>query len=178
MRINDLDENIFDFFDWSGKEFKEYLKFAKDRINRYPKNLLFRMLKKQYPEAADTDLVKAVNMAKEEAGHADRISFKESQQMNYDVVEDTIIFMKNDPMFYRKEFFPAINKIAEIVRAGKTINKNQHLTPMIEKGCDAYTSRYHQGKTSEEIFTPQDRSDLMQSIYSTAIEEIDKGEYK
>ena len=160
-----------------GDSFPTYVEYATKYINRYNKNQILRMMKREFKDGKDPDFIRAINTAKENEGHADRISFTESAQMNYDVVEDTIVFMKNDPIFYRKEFYPAMCKIADTVRAGRTIDRNKILTPMIEKGCNGYTNKYHQGKSSEEVFTAQDRSELLQSIYSECMQEINNGEY-
>ena len=31
--------------------------------------------------------------------------FTDDKDLPFDVVEDTIVFMRNDPMFYRKHYF-------------------------------------------------------------------------
>lgn len=32
-------------------------------------------------------------------------------KLPFDVVDDVCVFMRNDPMFYRKSFFPAIKRM-------------------------------------------------------------------
>ena len=33
---------------------------------------------------------------------------------NFDLVDDICIFMRNDPMFYRKSYFPMVNNMSEM----------------------------------------------------------------
>jgi hypothetical protein len=95
----------------------------------------------------------------------------------YNVVEDVIVFMKNDPMFYRKHYFPAISTLADLHRAGKKVDANKNLMPMIKQGCDSYVKKYNIGNSVDEIFNNDDRLELLNRIYSEEIDEIEKGEY-
>ena len=38
------------------------------------------------------------------------VEFSHADDLGYDVVEDVAIYMRNDPMFYRKHYFPAMTK--------------------------------------------------------------------
>ena len=35
----------------------------------------------------------------------------EDKELPFDIVDDTIVFMRNDPMFYRRHYFPAVSKL-------------------------------------------------------------------
>tara|TARA_B100001013_G_C24620643_1_gene447085 strand:+ start:324 stop:671 length:348 start_codon:yes stop_codon:yes gene_type:complete len=96
----------------------------------------------------------------------------------YDVVEDTLCYMRNDPMFYRKHYYPAIAKLADHHRAGKKFDPASLLSPMIEKGCDAYCRKYNIARSPEEIFSNDDRNNILEKIQTEETEQINKGEYK
>jgi len=96
---------------------------------------------------------------------------------NYDVVDDAVVFMRNDPMFYRKHYFPAVTKIADLTRAGKKVNPNKCLGPMIETGCQAYIEKYNLGKSADSIFNLDDRQAIMNKIYSEELKLIEQGDY-
>ena len=96
----------------------------------------------------------------------------------YDLVDDTIVYMRNDPMFYRQHYFPAMTNLADMHRSGAKVNAKDHLLPMIEKGCDSYCSKYNVARSPEEIYTNEDRNNIMQKIYSEELDQIKKGEYK
>jgi hypothetical protein len=98
--------------------------------------------------------------------------------LNYDIVEDVVVFMRNDPMFYRKQYFPAISKMADLTRAGEKCNKHSLLSNMIEQGITEYCRKYKVSEMPDEVFTLEDRHTLMSKIFSEEMEEIQKGEYK
>ena len=85
----------------------------------------------------------------------------------YDVVEDTLCYMRNDPMFYRKHYYPAIAKLADHHRAGKKFDPASLLSPMIEKGCDAYCRKYNIARSPEEIFSNDDRNNILEKIQTS-----------
>lgn len=99
------------------------------------------------------------------------------KDLPYDVVEDAIVFMKNDPKFYRKHYYPAVTKIADLTRAGKKVDPNKCLGPMIETGCRAYVEKYNIGKSDNDIFNLDDRQAMMNMIYSEELKQIEKGDY-
>ena len=98
--------------------------------------------------------------------------------LDYDIVDDTIVFMRNDPTFYRKHYFPAITKIADLHRAGKGIDPKKDLMPAIEAGCNEYIKKYKVSRSPEDVYSNEDRTNLLQKIYSEELDLIRKGEYK
>ena len=103
--------------------------------------------------------------------------FTDKEELPFDVVDDTLVFMRNDPVFYRKFYFPAVCELADCQRAGKDADPKKFLTPMIEKGCDSYVKKYNVGRNSEEVFTAEDRTNLLQKINDEETENIRKGDY-
>jgi hypothetical protein len=101
-----------------------------------------------------------------------------NNDLPYDVIEDAIIFMRNDPMFYRKNYFPAVSKLADLHRAGKKVDPAKCLMPMIEQGCNMYVKKFNIGKGVDEVFNNDDRQALLNQIYTEELAEIEKGDYK
>jgi len=101
-----------------------------------------------------------------------------SNDLPFDVVDDAHVFMRNDPVFYRKYYYPTMSKMADCHRAGKKYNPRKFLEPMIDKGCGAYCKKYNIAKPEFKIFTPQDRTALLDKIYSEELQQIEKGDYK
>jgi hypothetical protein len=98
--------------------------------------------------------------------------------LNFNVVDDAAVYMRNDPVFYRKEFFPTMTKLADLHSAGKKFDHKKIMAPMIEKGINGYCKKYNIGKTPEDIFKQPDRDELLDKLFSEEINEIKKGEYK
>jgi hypothetical protein len=108
----------------------------------------------------------------------DEFSQSQDTSLPFDVVDDVCVFMKNDPVFFRKSFFPAVSRVADMHRAGKTINQNECLSDMIETAIGSYCKKYNIARHPDEIFTNDDRQSIIDRVFAEEMEEIKKGEYK
>jgi hypothetical protein len=108
------------------------------------------------------------------------VEFTESvdKELPFDVVEDVVVFMRNDPQFYRKSFFPAFSKVADLHRAGKPIDQNKCLGDMVERALEGYCKKFNVARMPDEIFNNDDRQAIIDRVFSEEMEEIKKGEYK
>lgn len=97
--------------------------------------------------------------------------------MPYDVVEDAIVWMRNDPEFYRKEYFPAVASMADKHRAGKKIDGKSCLGELAEKGITGYCQKYNLAKSPDDVFTQQHRDAIIDQLFMDEIEAINKGDY-
>jgi len=101
-----------------------------------------------------------------------------NDKVKFDVVDDAIVFMRNDPMFYRQEYYPRVCKLADRHREGKKTDPMKLFAPMVEKACDAYTERYKLSASSNDLFRQQERNDIIQRIYQEEMKAIGEGDYK
>jgi hypothetical protein len=108
----------------------------------------------------------------------DEFSQQPENKFDFDVVDDVCVFMRNDPMFYRKSFFPAVTHMADMHREGKELDKNKCLGSMVENALGAYCKKYDIAQIPDEIFTNDDRGQIIDKIFSEEMEQIKKGEYK
>jgi len=99
-------------------------------------------------------------------------------EMPFDVVDDLIVFMRNDPMFYRKTFFPAMADASDKFHRGEKMDDVVILKPVVDKGIKSYCKRYIKDRRPEEVFTSTDKKQCMQKIYSEEMPNIKKGMYK
>ena len=107
------------------------------------------------------------------------IEFAETNtELPFNVVEDVVVFMRNDPQFYRKSFFPAFSKIADMHRAGKPINQNECLGGMVEDALSQYCKKFNIANLPDEVFNNDDRQSIIDLIFSEEMEQIKNGEYK
>ena len=102
----------------------------------------------------------------------------ESNEPKFDIIDDAIVFMRNDPSFYRKSFFPAISKIADMHRSGQNVDKLKSLSGMVERGINEYCRKFDLSRSADELFRNQDREAIIDRIFSEEMAEIEKGEYK
>ena len=103
---------------------------------------------------------------------------KAKDNLNFDLVDDTCVFMKNDPMFYRKQYYPSIATIADMHREGSNKDPKKVLMPMIEKGINEYCRKYGIANMPDDIYRNEDRTAIFDKIYKEEMEQIQKGEYK
>ena len=103
---------------------------------------------------------------------------KQQEEVPFDVVEDLVIFMRNDPMFYRKTFFPAMADASDKMDQGETVDPAVFLKPVVDKGVKHYCKKFIVNKRPEEIFTDADKSSCVSKIQAEEMPNIKKGMYK
>jgi len=108
----------------------------------------------------------------------DEFSQQPENKFNFDVVDDVCVFVRNDPMFYRKSFFPTMSKIADMHREGKEINAHECMSEMIENALNSYCKKFKVADMPDEVFTQDDRTRIIDKLFSEEMEQIKKGEYK
>ena len=106
------------------------------------------------------------------------VEFSEPQDMglDFDVVDDAIVFMRNDPTFYRKRYFPAMSSMADRLRSGGDIDRSV-IGSMVDSGINSYCKKFNLAKGPADIFTEEDRAAIIEKICSEEVEEINKGAY-
>jgi len=95
----------------------------------------------------------------------------------FDVVDDVAIFMRNDPMFYRKTFFPAVMKMKNRYDAGKSCIAEACLGEACNRALESYCRKFDLGKRPEELLSNEERKALIQKLYSEEMTQIRNGVY-
>ena len=88
---------------------------------------------------------------------------------DYDVASDLLIFMRNDPMFYRKNFFPAVETYKE---------NNKDTSPienMIKGGLGQYCQKFNILNPADELMGEGDIKALTQQIIQDEMEDLEEG---
>jgi len=101
---------------------------------------------------------------------------KLGEQLPYDVAEDLIVYMRNEPMFYRRHLYPALIDVQEAVKNGKKYNKRQ-LFPVIEKAIQGYINRFSIKKLPEDLMNEQEKLDCISRLLADEQENFKKGSY-
>jgi len=97
---------------------------------------------------------------------------------NFDIVDDTIVYMRNDPIFYRKKYFPAIAKMADTHRNGGNVDPESLLGSVVDQAMEGYCTKFNIARAPSELYTSDDRVNILNRITTEELEEIKKGEYK
>lgn len=88
---------------------------------------------------------------------------------DYDVASDLLIFMRNDPMFYRKTFFPAVETYKENEK------DTSPLEDMIRRGLKEYCTKFNILNSIEDLIGEGDVQQLVAEIIADEKEDLDEG---
>jgi hypothetical protein len=88
---------------------------------------------------------------------------------DYDVASDLLIFMRNDPMFYRKNFFPAVETYKENDKDTSPIEN------MIKGGLGQYCQKFNILNPADELMGEGDIKALTQQIIQDEMEDLEEG---
>ena len=101
-----------------------------------------------------------------------------TKKIPWDLGEDAIVHMRNEPMFYRREYFPTMASIADKHRAGGEYNFKEMLRPMLEKGITSYCKQYRLAGMPDDIFAESDREGMLEKLFKEEMVQINQGEYQ
>ena len=104
------------------------------------------------------------------------MNFRTGDKLPFNVVDDLVIYMKNDPQFYRKELFPKMCDVQEVVKKGKKYNKKS-LLPTVEYAIKEYINKFQIKKLPEELCTREEKMMVIDQILKAEIENFRNGEY-
>lgn len=102
----------------------------------------------------------------------------QKNEVPFDVAEDLAIFMRNDPMFYRKTFFPAMADVSDRIERGDSVDPAIMLKPIVDQGVKGYCKKYIKNKRAEDVFTEKDKKACVDKISAEEMPNIKKGMYK
>jgi hypothetical protein len=106
----------------------------------------------------------------------------ENQEMStdngeeFDIMEDLLVFMRNDPVFYRKKYFPMISNMCDCVKKGTKVDKKNSILPVVKSGYNDYCEKYNIKKKNHQ-YTKENVLRLINEIYTEEMENIKSGEY-
>jgi hypothetical protein len=98
--------------------------------------------------------------------------------LDFNPADDLTVFMRNDPMFYRKHYFPVMAKMSDLQDKGSSIDPIALMNPVIDQGVSTYCKKFNIKQRPDEIFPKSERSDIINKIYSEELPQIKKGNYR
>ena len=106
----------------------------------------------------------------------DEFTHKTDDRLPFDVVDDVAIYMRNDPMFYRKQLFPAIMRMKDMHDAGKTMNPDDCLGECTSLAIESYCQKFNLG-SPEKVFKDEDKELLIKKLFGEELKQIKDGVY-
>ena len=65
----------------------------------------------------------------------------ERKEVDFDLQDDLMFFMNNDPEFYRKDYFPFLNKFKHHCDCGRSVSPKAFV-PIVEKAYKNYLAKF------------------------------------
>jgi hypothetical protein len=96
--------------------------------------------------------------------------------LNYDLKEDLLCFMHNDPHFYRKEYFPLMHKFKNALESGKAIH-HRAFESICKKAYEQYKDKFKHVKGLEEDLEKDMCEDLCKELHKLESEQVKNGHY-
>lgn len=100
----------------------------------------------------------------------------EKTDLPFSVVQDLHTHMKNDPVFYRKSYYPTMCDCQSKIKAGQPIGPGD-LNNMIETGVKHYCSKYDLPKRPDDLLSKEEKMSLAELIFGEEEELLRNGEY-
>jgi RNA polymerase-interacting CarD/CdnL/TRCF family regulator len=101
---------------------------------------------------------------------------KDDFTLEWNVSHDCHTYMKNDPMFYRKEYYPVMTSISDKFRKGESVDFAETLRPLVKNAMEQYCTKYGLDG-SQSVFTEEDELNIIERIRDEEVKNIEEGEY-
>ena len=96
---------------------------------------------------------------------------------SYDVPTDLVVFMRDDPQFYRKDYYPTMVGCQDCYNKGDRDQSMKLLMPMIDKAVNSYTTKYDLPYEANDLMPIDERKELASRIYEMEVGSFKEGEY-
>jgi hypothetical protein len=74
----------------------------------------------------------------------------EAPKLDFDLHDDLVFFMNNDPEFYRKEYYPFLNKFKHHCAAGRTVTPKAFVQ-VVKKAYESYRNKFPLPELDEQL---------------------------
>jgi hypothetical protein len=99
-----------------------------------------------------------------------------NDSLPFDVADDVTIFMRNDPMFYRKSLFPAIMNMKDRHDAGKDCVAEECLGEVCGAAMETYCKKFDLG-SPKNVFRDEDKGLIINKLFGEEMKMIKDGQY-
>lgn len=103
------------------------------------------------------------------------INLEKFEKMDFDLNDDLIYFMNNDPKVYRQLYYPTVVDFMKSHKTGSEFDAKQ-LVPLVIKSYKLYKQKFPIDKLPEKL-KRTDVDDICGKIYETELSNIKTGHY-
>jgi hypothetical protein len=99
-----------------------------------------------------------------------------NEKLPYDVAEDLIVYMRNDPLFYRRHLYPALVDAQQTIKNKNKYNKRKML-PVIDLGLQSYVNKYNIKQSADQLMNDHEKLECAARLLSDEKDNFEKGTY-
>ena len=82
---------------------------------------------------------------------------------DFDIVDDIVVFMRNDPHFYRRHYYPKMVSVTNEYKKNNTINR-ELFAEMLETAIPVYLDKFDIPNNPNDVFTKEDKNAIVDAI--------------
>lgn len=97
-------------------------------------------------------------------------------EVDYDLHDDLMFFMNNDPEFYRQDYYPFLTKFNGHCNAGKSVNPKV-FSPLITKAYKIYKQKFPSEGLDENL-SQEDIKDICEKLHTEQLQHYHKEKEK
>lgn len=98
-----------------------------------------------------------------------------NKELGFDLKDDLMCYMRNDPEFYRKEYYPVIRKFAKYSKSGKTVAPRAFKS-LVDNAYEGYQNKFPVEGMAPELSNEM-CEDICNEIHRSELEYIKNGHY-
>jgi hypothetical protein len=96
---------------------------------------------------------------------------QKDKELGYDLKDDLVFFMNNDPQFYRKKYYPTMLKFDKFVKEGKRIDA-RGFVKLVKEAYSTYQNKFPVEGLKEEL--PEDMlEDICKAIHDQETKNVE-----
>jgi hypothetical protein len=95
---------------------------------------------------------------------------------NFDIGDDLVYFVNNDPQFYRKHYFPFIVKVKE-ARQNKTKFSSKAFESLVKHAYSTYKQTFQEEPNLPTNLDEELIKEICEKLYEIELKNIDEGQY-
>ena len=103
---------------------------------------------------------------------------KDKDELPFDIEDDLAVYMRNDPMFYRKEYYPIVLKMQSAHKNNKSLDPLALWVPAVQRAIIPYMNKFKIDKNPRDIINKRMIKSIASKIYSDEINHIKSGSYE
>ena len=96
--------------------------------------------------------------------------------LDYDLQDDLVFFMNNEPMFYRKQYYPTMLKFYKFYKSGRSVSP-RGFERLVSDGYKDYYNKFRSASLPQRL-NPEMLEKICHHIHTQELENCKNGVYE